>query len=44
MLQGLDDCIVVSTDDVLLVCRKQDEQKIKMIVQDLTAGNGDQYI
>lgn len=44
VLQGLDDCIVVSTDDVLLVCRKQDEQKIKMIVQDLAAGNGDQYI
>ncbi len=43
-IQGLDDCIVVSTDDVLLICRKQDEQKIKMIVQDLTAGSGDRYI
>lgn len=44
VLQGLDDFIVVSTNDVLLVCRKQDEQKIKGIVQELTAGNGDRYV
>ncbi|MBS1567918.1 MAG: NTP transferase domain-containing protein [Bacteroidetes bacterium] len=44
VLQGLDDYIVVSTNDVLLVCRKQDEQKIKTIVAELTAGSGDKYI
>lgn len=44
VLQGLEDYIVVSTNDVLLVCRKQDEQQIKTIVQDLTAGSGDLYI
>lgn len=44
VLQGLDDCIVVSTKDSLLVCRKQDEQKIKQFVNDLTAESGDRYV
>lgn len=44
VLQGLDDFIVVSTDDVLLVCRKHDEQQIKGMVQELAADTGDQYI
>ncbi|MBK7383239.1 MAG: NTP transferase domain-containing protein [Flavobacteriales bacterium] len=44
VLQGLEDCIVVSTKDSLLVCRKQDEQKIKQIVNDLTAESGDRYV
>jgi mannose-1-phosphate guanylyltransferase len=44
VLQGLDDFIVVSTDDALLVCRKKDEQQIKAIVQQLTAETGDRYI
>jgi mannose-1-phosphate guanylyltransferase len=43
VLQGLEDYIVVSTDDVLLVCRKQDEQKIKAIVQGITDVHGEQY-
>ena len=44
VLQGLEDCIVVSTKDSLLVCRKQDEQKIKQFVNDLTAESGDRYV
>lgn len=44
VLQGLEDYIVVSTPDALLVCRKHDEQKIKAIVQDLTRDTGDKYI
>jgi len=44
VLQGLDDFIVVSTDDALLVCRKKDEQQIKAIVQELTAETGERYI
>jgi mannose-1-phosphate guanylyltransferase len=44
VLQGLEDFIVVSTKDALLVCRKQDEQQIKRFVNDLTAEHGDRYV
>jgi len=44
VLQGLEDFIVVSTKDALLVCRKQDEQQIKQYVNDLTAESGDRYV
>lgn len=44
VLQGLEDCIVVSTEDALLVCRKQDEQQIKRFVTDLTAESGSKYV
>ncbi|MCB0792293.1 MAG: NTP transferase domain-containing protein [Flavobacteriales bacterium] len=44
VLQGLEDHIVVSTADALLVCRKQDEQKIRQFVNDLTAEFGDKYV
>lgn len=35
VLQGIDDCIVVDTGDVLMICKKDDEQRIKNIVTDL---------
>jgi hypothetical protein len=35
---------VVSTPEALLVCRKQDEQKIREFVNDLKAEHGDRYI
>lgn len=44
VLQGLEDYIVVSTTDALLVCRKQDEQQIKRFVADLTAESGDRHV
>jgi mannose-1-phosphate guanylyltransferase len=44
VLQGLEDHIVVSTPEALLVCRKQDEQKIREFVNDLKAEHGDRYI
>jgi mannose-1-phosphate guanylyltransferase len=44
VLQGLEDHIVVSTKDALLVCRKQDEQQIKRFVNDLTAESGNRYV
>ncbi len=44
VLQGLEDYIVVSTKDALLVCRKQDEQQIKKFVHDLTAESGTRYV
>lgn len=44
VLQGLKDYIVVQTDDVLLVCRMEDEQKIRNIVNDVRIQQGDKYI
>ena len=44
VLQGIDDLIVVSTPDALLVCRKHDEQKIKQFVADATAKWGEKYV
>ena len=44
VLQGLEDVILVSTKDALLVCRQQDEQKIKQFVIDLVAECGDRYV
>ncbi|MCB0784314.1 MAG: mannose-1-phosphate guanylyltransferase, partial [Flavobacteriales bacterium] len=44
VLQGLEDHIVISTEDVLLVCRKRDEQKIRQFVNDVKADSGDRYV
>lgn len=44
VLQGLEDYIVVSTKDALLVCRKQDEQQIKRFVNDLAAEHDTRYV
>lgn len=44
VMQGMDDMIVVSTNDALLICKKQDEQKIRQFVNDLKADTGDRYI
>jgi mannose-1-phosphate guanylyltransferase len=38
VIQGLDDYILVDTDDVLLLCPKEEEQRIKQIVNDLKTG------
>ncbi len=35
VLQGLDDYIIVESDSILLVCKKEDEQKIKQFVADV---------
>jgi mannose-1-phosphate guanylyltransferase len=44
VLQGLDDYIVVDTEDVLLICRKQDEQQIRMMVDEVKLRGGEKYI
>jgi mannose-1-phosphate guanylyltransferase len=44
VLQGLEDYIVVSTKDALLVVRKHDEQKIKQFVNDATAEWGERFV
>jgi len=44
VLQGLKDYIVVESDDILLVCRMKDEQKIRNFVQDVQMKLGEDYI
>ncbi len=44
LLQGLDDYIVVEAENILLVCRKQDEQQIRQFVNDVKANKGEKYV
>ena len=44
VLQGLKNYIVVESDDILLVCRMKDEQKIKNFVVDVRLQKGEEYI
>lgn len=44
VLQGLDDYIVVDDDNILLVCKKSDEQNIRQIVNDVKATKGDKFV
>ncbi len=44
VLQGLEDYIVVETDNILLICKKKDEQKIKQFVNDVKLRKGEGYI
>ena len=44
VLQGLDDFIIVDTDDVLLICKKDKEQEIKEYVAEVKRNKGDKYI
>lgn len=44
LLQGLQDFIVVDTDDVLLICKKEKEQEIKDYVAEVKRKKGDKYL
>lgn len=44
VLQGIDDCIVVDTKDVLLICKKEKEQSIKEYVAEVKRYKGDKYL
>jgi mannose-1-phosphate guanylyltransferase len=44
ILQGLDDYIVVEQDNVLLICKKSEEQKIRNIVNDVRIEKGEQFV
>ena len=41
VLQGLEDYIVVQNENIILVCKREDEQKIKQYVNDIKAEIGD---
>lgn len=44
VLQGLDDYIVVESENVLLICRKHDEQHIRQFVNDVKINKGEKYV
>lgn len=44
VLHGLDDFIVVESGNILLVCRKEDEQRIKHFVNDVKIEKGEEYL
>lgn len=44
VLQGLDDFVVVDTKDVLLICKKENEQEIKEYVAEIKRNKGDKYL
>lgn len=44
VLQGLEDYIVVEDDDVLLICRKKDEQEIRRFVNDVKVEKGEGFV
>lgn len=44
VLQGMDDLIMVDTEDVLLICKKEKEQEIKEYVAEVKRNKGDKYL
>jgi len=44
VIQGLKGYIVVDTDDVLLICEKKQEQRIKQFVNDIKTEVGEEYM
>lgn len=44
LLQGLDDFIVVDTEDALLICKKEKEQHIKEYLAEVKRNKGDKYL
>lgn len=43
VIQGLHDYIVAEADNVLLICKKEDEQRIKQFVADAQMKFGKEY-
>lgn len=41
---GVDDLIVVDSGDVLLICRKEQAQKVRQVVASLKSSNGERYV
>jgi mannose-1-phosphate guanylyltransferase len=44
VVQGLNDYIVVESDDILLICKKSEEQRIKQFVVDVNIQFGENYL
>jgi mannose-1-phosphate guanylyltransferase len=44
VIQGLNDCIVVEKDDVILICPKNKEQEIKQITAAVKTEFGAEFV
>ena len=44
VLQGLNDYIVVESENILLICKKQDEQQIRNFVNDVKLQKGEKFV
>jgi mannose-1-phosphate guanylyltransferase len=44
VIQGLKDFIIAESDGILLICRKEDEQEIKLFVNDVKISKGDRFV
>lgn len=44
VVQGLEDYIVVDTPDVLLICKKENEQKVKEYMGEVKRNKGEKYL
>ncbi len=44
VLQGLEDYIVVESDTILMICKKQDEQQIRNFVNDVKVNKGEKFV
>jgi mannose-1-phosphate guanylyltransferase len=44
IMQGLEDYIVVESDGILLICKKEDEQQIKTFVNDVKISKGEKFV
>jgi mannose-1-phosphate guanylyltransferase len=44
LIEGLDDYIVVESDNILLICKKQDEQQIRAFVNDVKIAKGERFV
>ncbi len=44
VIQGLDGHIIVQTEDALLICKKEEEQKIRQFVNDVKVKKGESFI
>lgn len=44
LVQGLDDFIIIDTNDVLLICKKENEQQIKEYVAEVKRNKGEKFL
>jgi len=44
VVQGLKDYIISESNDILLICNKNDEQQIRQFVTDVQIKKGDEYV
>ena len=44
VMEGLNGYIVVESDNILLICKKEEEQHIRQFVNDVKTKKGDKYV